>query len=274
MVKPAIFWAGDGGGGGGGGEGSGGFGQRAPVGRRGGGESWGDLHEGDLALLGDVDLDMDELPVLAGDVDDVGAGVDRDGGVPLGLADGGAVAADGEAGDGASDGVGDLDGEAGKAGPQGLGALVRELLPVLLAGGPRGVRDLEVGAPRARELAGVLQAVGQVELGADRGIEALALGELGAGLGELAGGGERAGVVEEGLGRGLLLALARPLGAGGGGEEEQHGDGAGAGQLRLPPKGSALGLGFTGVTALGGGAPWVGGRAATGGRTSGRSLRL
>src|SRR4051812_36264342 len=65
-------------------------------------------------------------------------------------------------------------------------------------------RDLEKSGPRAGGLAQVLEAVGQVELGAQARIDVLAFGELGASVGVVAFDHELASLVEENLRRGLV----------------------------------------------------------------------
>src|SRR5262249_30099347 len=83
------------------------------------------------------------------------------------------------------------------------------------------LRDVREELIRARDLTDVLEAVGQVELGADSGVELLALLELRARLGVAPGGRERVGLVEQPIG-GLLRGL-RPRGAR---REKRHEGGA------------------------------------------------
>ena len=77
------------------------------------------------------------------------------------------------------------------------GALACDVLSRQLAGPPGGRGHVEEERPGRGDASGVLVAVREVELGADAGVEPLALLELGAGVGVAAGCDETPRLVEE-----------------------------------------------------------------------------
>jgi len=124
-------------------------------------------------------------------------GVDRYGDAPQRVAHELPVAPHLEIGD-ASEGR-NLDAELSESRGEGIGPLACGLFTVRLAAPVRQVGHLEERRPRARELAHVLPADGQVELRAHRGRQALALGELGARVGVVTLPHATAPLVEEQL---------------------------------------------------------------------------
>lgn len=94
---------------------------------------------------------------------------------------------------------------------------------LLLASVGHAVGDLGVEEPRARELACLLEALGEVEPGAGRGIEAQALVQLGAHLGPRALLAQRHRLLEERLCRGPGLLSHGTLSMAGDGRGEERG---------------------------------------------------
>jgi hypothetical protein len=152
-----------------------------------------------LGLLGRVDRRLPRLLPRRARRDDVRARIDRHGRSPLRLTDDGTVAFHFEA----VHRRGDLDGQLGELGLERVGALLGHVGAVVV-GAARDLLGLAELRPRAGALALLLVAAGKVQHRPDAGIEAQALGQLGAGLGVLLLRDELLGLVEELLCRGLV----------------------------------------------------------------------
>jgi len=137
------------------------------------------------------------------DVDDVHAGIDRQGNAPLRAFDEGAIAPDREPLHGAVRRHDDL--QLDQLGSQRLLAFARDALALGLALRDRCREDLAKGGPGARCLSIALVTVGEVEQRPQAMIEPLALGELRARLRVSLLGHEPPAPIEERLGGGCAV---------------------------------------------------------------------